>query len=153
MLSSRGSSQPRDRTGIFPAQGSNACLLWLLYCGRIFYPWATREALSPSRAHQFQLEMWLWDKNFPSLSCSWAWPVTHLIRRDRRRSVTGDDLYVASSLPRPWSMELVSSHLGPRGWEEQLRASQKGTIPQALLLRSLQHQLDILILHSKERWN
>ena len=30
--------------GIFPAQGSNPCLLWLLHCRKILYCWATREA-------------------------------------------------------------------------------------------------------------
>ena len=31
--------------GIFPIQGSNPCLLWLLNCRQILYHWATREAL------------------------------------------------------------------------------------------------------------
>ena len=37
-------SMPSSR-GIFPTQGSNSCLLWLLHCRQIFYRWATREAL------------------------------------------------------------------------------------------------------------
>ena len=30
--------------GIFPTQGSNPCLLWLLHCWRILYHWDTGEA-------------------------------------------------------------------------------------------------------------
>ena len=30
--------------GIFPTQGSNSCLLYLLHCSRIFYPLNHREA-------------------------------------------------------------------------------------------------------------
>ena len=32
--------------GIFPTHGSNSSLLSLLYCKRILYPWATREAIN-----------------------------------------------------------------------------------------------------------
>ena len=42
------SGLPCPPPGIFPTQGSNLGLLWLLHCRQILYHWATREALTSS---------------------------------------------------------------------------------------------------------
>ena len=42
--------------GIFPSQGSNRSVLWLLQCRQVLYLWAIREAHSVPKSSLIQLE-------------------------------------------------------------------------------------------------
>ena len=111
MLSSRGSSQPRDRTHV-------SCDSRI--AGGFFIsepPEKLSLLLEPPPPHlpNFSLKCDSGIRTFPASHAAGHGQVTHFIRRDRHRYVTGNDLYAASSPPCAWSLELVSSHLGPRG--------------------------------------
>ena len=102
MLSSRGSSQPRERTHV-------SCGSYI--AGEFFIPEAPGKLsvlLEPLPLPIFSSKCDSGIRTFPASHAAGHGQVTHFIRRDRHRYVTGNNLYVASSPPHAGSLELVS---------------------------------------------
>ena len=100
MLSSRGSSQPRERTSC------GSCI-----AGKFLIPEAPGKLsvlLEPVPLPIFSSKCDSGIRTFPAFHAAGHGQVTHFIRRDRHRYVTGNNLYVASSPPHAGSLELVS---------------------------------------------